>query len=107
MRLCFVLLVLSWIVGGSPAEQRERVLESVLPALVYGPTCWSGLELRNLGEQPAFLTRADHANVQPAECLRMLSQRLGETVAALDARANVANNVAHDLVGGLVRQSLQ
>ena len=60
MRLCLVFLVLSWIVGESPAEQRERVLESVLPALVYGPTCWSGLELRNLGEQPATVDVEGH-----------------------------------------------
>ena len=53
MRLCFLVFVLSWNAGASPADQRERVLESVLPALVYGPTCWSALELRNLGEQPA------------------------------------------------------
>ena len=37
----------------------------------------------------------------------MLLQRLGEAVAAFDPRANVANDVAHDLVGGLVRQRLQ
>ena len=32
-------------------EPQERVVESVLPALTYGPSCWSSLELHNLGER--------------------------------------------------------
>ena len=37
----------------------------------------------------------------------MLLQRLGEAVAAFDARADVLDDVAHDLVGGLLGQRLQ
>ena len=37
----------------------------------------------------------------------MLLQRFRETVAAFDPRADVANHVAHDLVGRLLGQRLQ
>jgi hypothetical protein len=61
-RFCCVFLALSWNVGGAPAVQRERMLESVLPVPVYGPTCWSALELRNLGELPATVDVEGHHN---------------------------------------------
>ena len=61
----------------------------------------------NLRQQAAFFTGGDHANVEPAERLGMLLQCLGETVAAFHPRAHVVNHVAHDLVGGLLRQRLQ
>jgi len=33
------------------SDPQQRVVESVLPALDYGPTCWSSLDLHNLGER--------------------------------------------------------
>jgi hypothetical protein len=34
-----------------PASEPERVFESVLPALAYGQSCWSSLDLHNLGDR--------------------------------------------------------
>jgi hypothetical protein len=44
----FLLLLLGAI---SPASEPGRVVESVLPALAYGPSCWSSLDLHNLGDR--------------------------------------------------------
>jgi hypothetical protein len=35
----------------SPASDPGRIVESVLPALAYGPSCWSSLDLHNLGDR--------------------------------------------------------
>ena len=61
----------------------------------------------NLSQQTAPFASRHHASVKPAEHLGMFLQRLGQAVAAFDPRANVADDVAHDLVGGLLRQRLQ
>ena len=45
----FFLLVLAAAI--SPASEPGRVVESVLPALAYGPSCWSSLDLHNLGDR--------------------------------------------------------
>jgi hypothetical protein len=42
------------------AEHRERVVESILPALAYGPHCWSTIELQNLGDRAVFVTVEGH-----------------------------------------------
>jgi hypothetical protein len=42
------------------AAPRERVVESTLPALAYGPHCWSTIELQNLGDRPVFVTVEGH-----------------------------------------------
>ena len=62
---------------------------------------------QNFRQQPALFPRRHHGNVKAVERLGMLLQRLGKTFAALHARADVANRVAHDLVGSLVGQRLQ
>ena len=67
----------------------------------------SGQTGENFSEQTAFFTGGHHADVKPAENLGMLLQRLGETVAAFDAGADVFDDVAHDFVGGLFGQSLE
>jgi len=45
-----------------PAPAQERTVESVLPALAYGPKCSSAIELRNLGERPVTLEVEGHAS---------------------------------------------
>ncbi len=45
------ILLLSLLALTSPASEPERVVESVLPALAYGPSCWSSLDLHNLGDR--------------------------------------------------------
>jgi hypothetical protein len=40
------------VLGAAPLAAQERVVESVLPALSYGPACSSMVELRNLGDRP-------------------------------------------------------
>lgn len=47
-RSILLLLLLSAV---SPASDPGRVVESVLPALAYGPSCWSSLDLHNLGDR--------------------------------------------------------
>jgi len=45
-----------------PALAQERMVESVLPALAYGPKCSSTLQLRNLGERPVTLEVEGHGS---------------------------------------------
>jgi len=33
------------------AEPQERIVESILPALTYGQSCWSTIDLHNLGDR--------------------------------------------------------
>jgi hypothetical protein len=55
------LLLLLALAATSPAsEPQERIVESVLPALAYGPSCWSGLDLHNLGDRPVILEVEAH-----------------------------------------------
>src|SRR6267142_5052244 len=61
----------------------------------------------NFGEQTAFFTGRHHADIHPAEYFWMFLKRFGETVATLDARADVFDDVAHDFVGGLIGESLE
>ena len=55
-RLFAVLLALS----AFAAEPRERYVESVLPSLSYGPSCWSSLDLRNLGGRAVTVEIESH-----------------------------------------------
>jgi hypothetical protein len=43
-----------------PAGAQERTVESIVPALAYGPACSSVVELRNLGEKPAAIDVEGH-----------------------------------------------
>jgi hypothetical protein len=49
MRRGVVLLL--FLAPSWPASEPGRTVESVLPALAYGPACWSSLELHNLGDR--------------------------------------------------------
>lgn len=42
------------------ANPSERTVESILPALAYGPHCWSTVELQNLGDRAVFVTVEGH-----------------------------------------------
>ncbi|HMD47798.1 MAG TPA: hypothetical protein VKG79_01815 [Bryobacteraceae bacterium] len=39
---------------------KERVVESVLPSLEYGPACWSSVDLQNLGDREVKLDIEAH-----------------------------------------------
>ena len=41
-------------------EPQERTVESLLPALSYGGTCWSSLDLHNLGDRPVIVEVEAH-----------------------------------------------
>jgi hypothetical protein len=55
-----------FIVGVLPAlfalgsEPPDRTVESVLPALAYGPSCWSSIGLRNLGDRAVTIEVEAH-----------------------------------------------
>jgi hypothetical protein len=52
VRVLPALLLLVTFPARSPAaDPRPRAVESVLPSLDYGPTCWSAVDLHNLGER--------------------------------------------------------
>ena len=42
------------------SDPQDRIVESVLPALQYGPSCWSGLEFHNLGDRVVVLEVEAH-----------------------------------------------
>ncbi len=46
-RICLLAVLLA-----APLAAQERIVESVVPALAYGPSCSSIIELRNLGDRP-------------------------------------------------------
>lgn len=45
------LFVCLWLPGLVFCASKERVVESVLPSLEYGPDCWSSVDLHNLGDR--------------------------------------------------------
>jgi hypothetical protein len=53
-----IVPIVLWVAGVA-AGAGERVVESILPSLDYGPMCWSSLELQNLG------TRQVTAEIEP------------------------------------------
>jgi len=58
-----VSLALAIVVSGlqaGPAAEQERVVESIVPALAYGPACWSAVELRNLGDRAVTVEVEGH-----------------------------------------------
>ncbi len=54
------ILPLLWLVAGATAADRERVVESVLPSLDYGATCWSSIDLQNLGDREVTVEIEPH-----------------------------------------------
>ncbi|HWY47379.1 MAG TPA: hypothetical protein VNX70_08345 [Bryobacteraceae bacterium] len=53
--LPFVFLLASGVAGAG-----ERVVESILPSLDYGPMCWSSLQLQNLGDREVTVELQPH-----------------------------------------------
>ena len=54
------ILALALLMAVATARERERVVESILPSLDYGPTCWSSLELQNLGDREVTVEIQPH-----------------------------------------------
>jgi len=54
--------ILPWAlwIAGVVAGAGERVVESILPSLDYGPMCWSSLELQNLGDREVTVEIQPH-----------------------------------------------
>ena len=46
-----LLAILVLGLRAAPAAGQERFVENIVPALAYGPGCWSAVELRNLGDR--------------------------------------------------------
>jgi hypothetical protein len=42
------------------ASGKERIIESVLPSLAYGSTCWSSIDLQNLGDRTVTVDLEAH-----------------------------------------------
>ena len=42
------------------AAGKERIVESVLPSLAYGSSCWSSIDLQNLGDRDVTLELEAH-----------------------------------------------
>ena len=49
-----------WTLALLPAGAQERVIESVLPGLAYGPKCSSTADFRNLSDRPVTLEVEGH-----------------------------------------------
>ena len=50
LRVLGPLLCALWLLPALAQERQERIVESVLPALAYGPKCSSTLQLHNLSD---------------------------------------------------------
>jgi len=55
-----VLFGLLTLVSSLFGAERERVVESVLPSLDYGPSCWSSVNVQNLGDRPVSVALESH-----------------------------------------------
>jgi hypothetical protein len=76
-RILPILAALAVAPGAAPAGAQERMVESIVPALAYGPSCSSVVELRNLGERPAAIDVEGH---KASGALAPLAGRSGTTV---------------------------
>jgi hypothetical protein len=56
----WILPLVLMLAGGVAAAEHERVVESILPSLDYGPMCWSGLEIQNLGDREVTVELQPH-----------------------------------------------
>jgi hypothetical protein len=54
------LFICLWLPGLAFAAPKERVVESVLPALEYVPECWSSVDLQNLGDHAVTIEIEAH-----------------------------------------------
>ena len=76
-RILPILAALAVGPGAAPAGAQERTVESIVPALAYGPSCSSVVELRNLGERTAAIDVEGH---KASGALVPLAGRPGITV---------------------------
>jgi hypothetical protein len=58
-------------------------------------------------QQTAPFTGCHHANIEAVKSLWMFLQGFGKTVAAFNARADIADDITHHFVWRLIGQSLQ
>jgi hypothetical protein len=58
LRITLLLLVLA--LRPATPTQPDRLIESVLPSMAYGPSCWSSLDLHNLGDRAVLLEVESH-----------------------------------------------
>ena len=56
LRLFSLLALVSCAFGAA----KERTVESILPSLAYGPSCWSRIDLENLGDRTVSLDVESH-----------------------------------------------
>jgi hypothetical protein len=54
-----LFLVLTFL-GGTSIGAQQRVVESVIPALAYGPSCRSAVQLQNVGNRPVTVDVEGH-----------------------------------------------
>jgi hypothetical protein len=54
------ILILVFSVSAGVAAPGERVVESILPSLDYGPTCWSNIELQNIADRDVSVEIEPH-----------------------------------------------
>src|SRR5271166_2444250 len=54
-----ILPIVLWM-ASLAAGAGDRVVESILPSLDYGPMCWSSLELQNLGDREVTVEIQPH-----------------------------------------------
>ncbi len=60
MRCCLPWLLAFAAPLALAADKNARVVESVLPSLAYGPSCWSSVDLQNLGDRPVTVELESH-----------------------------------------------
>lgn len=72
-----------------PVAAQERVIESVLPALAYGPKCSSTADLRNLSDRPVTL------EVEPHKSTGALAPLAGHP--SMTVRLSAAEHVSYKL----------
>ena len=68
-------------VGAGIAGNPERVVDSILPSLDYGPSCWSSLELQNLGDREVTV------DIQPHRASGGLVGLVGQTLLMVRIKA--------------------
>jgi hypothetical protein len=59
-RILPILAALACGPGAAPGLAQERMVESIVPALAYGPACSSVVEVRNLGDRPVAIDVEGH-----------------------------------------------
>jgi hypothetical protein len=87
--------------SAAPAERPERVIESVVPALAYGTSCTSSVELQNLGDRPVAVEVEGHREsgaLVPPEGRSDVARRL-----APHERASYKLGIEEETAGAWIR----